>query len=125
MARGVPSTYVPARNTIFVAHAISLAESIGAAEVWLGINALDYSGYPDCRPEWLDAMQEVARLGTRAGIEGTPIRLRAPLIHLTKRDIIGQARRLGVDIAATVSCYSPTPAPCGACDACLIRAAAL
>lgn len=126
MADGIPPTYVPARNTVFLAHALSLAESMGAAEVWLGINALDYSGYPDCRPEWLDAMQAVARLGTKAGIEGHPVHLRAPLIHLTKREIALEARRLGVPIDATLSCYAPTgTTPCGTCDACLIRQAAV
>jgi len=120
---GIPSTYVPARNTLFVAHALALAESIGAAEIALGINALDYSGYPDCRPEWLAAMQEVARLGTKAGVTSHAIKLYAPLIHMTKADIIRKGADLGVDYSVTVSCYDPSAdgAACGECDACLLR----
>jgi 7-cyano-7-deazaguanine synthase len=123
MARGIPSTYVPARNTLFVAHALALAEAEGADEVVLGINALDYSGYPDCRPEWLAAMQEVARLGTKAGVEGRPIRLVAPLVHLNKADIVRVGLRLGIDFSLTHSCYDPTPdgRACGSCDSCLLR----
>jgi 7-cyano-7-deazaguanine synthase len=120
---GIPSTYVPARNTLFSAHALALAESIGAGEIALGINALDYSGYPDCRPEWLAAMQEVARLGTKVGVTGKPIRFIAPLVHLSKADIIRKGTELGVDYATTVSCYDPAPdgAACGACDSCVLR----
>jgi 7-cyano-7-deazaguanine synthase len=120
---GIPSTYVPARNTLFSAHALALAESIGAGEIALGINALDYSGYPDCRPEWLAAMQEVARLGTKVGVTGKPIRFIAPLVHLSKADIIRKGTELGVDYATTVSCYDPAPdgAACGGCDSCVLR----
>jgi 7-cyano-7-deazaguanine synthase len=123
MAHGIPSTYVPARNTLFVAHALAVAEAEGAGEVVLGINALDYSGYPDCRPEWLAAMQEVARLGTKAGVEGHPVRLVAPLVHMNKADIVRAGSKLGVDFSLTHSCYDPTPdgRACGACDSCLLR----
>jgi 7-cyano-7-deazaguanine synthase len=123
MAHGIPSTYVPARNTLFVAHALAVAEAEGAAEVVLGINALDYSGYPDCRPDWLAAMQEVARLGTRAGVEGHPIRLVAPLVHMNKADIVRTGLELGVDFSLTHSCYDPHPdgRACGSCDSCLLR----
>jgi 7-cyano-7-deazaguanine synthase len=123
MAHGIPSTYVPARNTLFVAHALAVAEAEGAEEVVLGINALDYSGYPDCRPEWLAAMQEVARLGTRAGVEGRPIRLVAPLVHMNKADIVRAGVKLGVDFSITHSCYDPKEQgrACGACDSCLLR----
>lgn len=123
IAAGIPSTYVPARNTLFVAHALAVAEAVGAAEVVLGINALDYSGYPDCRPEWLAAMQEVARLGTRAGVEGRPIRLVAPLVAMNKADIVRTAVSLGLDLGLTHSCYDPLPdsRACGACDSCLLR----
>ena len=123
MAAGIPVTYVPARNTIFVAFAIGLAEVIGATEIVLGVNVLDSSGYPDCRPEWLAAMQEVARLGTKAGVENRPLALRAPLIRMSKAEIIATGVRLGVDYAITHSCYDPDPAgaACGACDACQLR----
>jgi 7-cyano-7-deazaguanine synthase len=119
----IPSTYVPARNTLFAAHALALAESVGAAEIALGINALDYSGYPDCRPEWLAAMQAVAHLGTRAGAEGQPIRFVAPLIAMTKADIVRVGVGLGLDYGTTVSCYDPAPdgAACGECDSCVLR----
>ncbi|HEY0708621.1 MAG TPA: 7-cyano-7-deazaguanine synthase QueC [Polyangia bacterium] len=119
---GVPVTYVPARNTLFVAYALALAEVIGATEIVVGVNVLDASGYPDCRPEWLAAMQEVARLGTRAGVEGTPIRLVAPLIEMSKAEIIKAGTALGVDYGLTHSCYDPAAGgACGACDACLLR----
>jgi 7-cyano-7-deazaguanine synthase len=123
MGRGIPVTYVPARNTLFVAYALALAEVTGAREIYLGINALDYSGYPDCRPEWLAAMQEVARLGTRAGVEGEGVVLRAPLVTSSKADIIRKGVALGVDFGLTHSCYDPAPdgAACGVCDACLLR----
>ena len=123
MEAGIPVTYVPARNTIFVAFAIGLAEVIGATEIVLGVNVLDSSGYPDCRPEWLAGMQEVARLGTKAGVEGRPLALRAPLIRMTKAEIIATGMRLGVDYALTHSCYDPDPAgaACGSCDACQLR----
>jgi 7-cyano-7-deazaguanine synthase len=123
IGHGIPATYVPARNTLFVAHALAVAETTGADEIVLGINALDYSGYPDCRPEWLAAMQEVARLGTRAGSEGHPIRLVAPLVQMDKASIIREGTRLGVDFAATLSCYDPGAdgAACGGCDSCVLR----
>jgi 7-cyano-7-deazaguanine synthase len=120
---GIPITYVPARNTIFLAHAIALAEVRGASEIVVGVNVLDSSGYPDCRPEWLLAMQEVARLGTRAGAEQRPIRIVAPLIKMSKAEIIAAGVKLGVDYSLTHSCYDPSPsgAACGACDACQLR----
>jgi 7-cyano-7-deazaguanine synthase len=123
IGQGIPSTYVPARNTLFVAHALALAESIGAAEIALGINALDYSGYPDCRPEWLAAVQEVARLGTKVGVLGQPVRLLAPLVTMSKADIIRAGAALGVDFSLTLSCYDPATDgdACGACDACILR----
>jgi 7-cyano-7-deazaguanine synthase len=123
IGEGIPATYVPARNTLFVAHALGLAESMGAGEIALGINALDYSGYPDCRPEWLAAMQEVARLGTKVGISGQPVTLVAPLVAMSKADIIRAGSALGVDYSITLSCYDPTDegAACGACDACILR----
>jgi 7-cyano-7-deazaguanine synthase len=123
IGRGIPPTYVPARNTLFVAHALALAESIAADEIVLGINALDYSGYPDCRPEWLAAMQEVARFGTRAGAEGHPVRLVAPLVQMSKADIVREGTRLGVDFALTLSCYDPAAdgRACGTCDSCILR----
>ena len=123
IAHGIPSTYVPARNTLFVAHALAVAEAVGAGEIVLGINALDYSGYPDCRPEWLAAMQEVARLGTRAGVEGHGIRLLAPLVHMNKADIVRTGAALGLDFSLTHSCYDPKDdgRACGACDSCVLR----
>jgi 7-cyano-7-deazaguanine synthase len=123
IGQGIPSTYVPARNTLFVAHALGLAESIGAEEIALGINALDYSGYPDCRPEWLAAMQDVARLGTKVGVSGQPVKLVAPLVAMSKADIIRAGAALGVDFGLTLSCYDPSEAgaACGACDACILR----
>jgi 7-cyano-7-deazaguanine synthase len=119
----IPNTYVPARNTLFTAHALALGEALGADHIVLGINALDYSGYPDCRPEWLAAMQEVARLGTRAGVQGAPIRLMAPLLHMTKADIVRTGAKLGVPFALTLSCYDPSleGRRCGSCDACILR----
>jgi 7-cyano-7-deazaguanine synthase len=115
-------TYVPARNTLFVSFALALAETVGAEEIVLGVNVLDASGYPDCRPEWLAAMQEVARLGTRAGVEGRPVRLWAPLIQMTKAQIIQAGAALGLDHGLTHSCYDPQPdGACGACDACQLR----
>ena len=123
IGQGIPPTYVPARNTLFVAHAIALAESTGAVEIALGINAVDYSGYPDCRPEWLLALQEVARLGTKAGVSGKPVKLRAPLLSMRKADIIRRGLELGVDFSLTLSCYDPTieGLACGSCDACVLR----
>jgi 7-cyano-7-deazaguanine synthase len=120
---GIPVTYVPARNTIFVAYAIAVAEVTGASEIVMGVNVLDSSGYPDCRPEWLAAMQEVARLGTKAGVERRGITMRAPLIKMSKAEIIRAGAALGVDYGLTHSCYDPDPsgAACGACDSCLLR----
>jgi 7-cyano-7-deazaguanine synthase len=120
---GIPVTYVPARNTIFLAYAIAVAEVTGATEIVVGVNVLDSSGYPDCRPEWLAAMQEVARLGTKAGAENRPITIRAPLIRMSKAEIVRAGAALGLDYALTHSCYDPTPAgeACGACDSCILR----
>lgn len=123
VGRGIPPTYVPARNTLFVAYALALAETLAAEEIVLGINALDYSGYPDCRPEWLAAMQEAARLGTRAGVEGRPVRLLAPLLRMSKAEIIRAGAALRMDYSLTHSCYDPVAdgRACGACDACVLR----
>jgi len=124
MSAGIPITYVPARNTIFLSYALALAEVVGARDVFIGVNAIDWSGYPDCRPEFIAAFERVANLATRAGVEGaTPIRIRAPLIGMTKREIIMLGRALGVDYAATTSCYDPDPSgtACGRCDACQLR----
>jgi 7-cyano-7-deazaguanine synthase len=120
---GIPVTYVPARNTIFLAYAIALAEVRGAAEIVVGVNELDSSGYPDCRPEWLAAMQEVARLGTKAGVERRGVRILAPLIKMSKGEIIRAGVKLGVDYSLTHSCYDPTPTgeACGGCDSCQLR----
>jgi len=123
MGDGIPSTYVPARNTLFVAHALAVAEIMGAERIALGINVLDSSGYPDCRPEWLHAMQEVARLGTRVGVEGRSVELVAPLVGMTKAEIIRTGAALGLDYGITHSCYDPAPdgAACGGCDSCQLR----
>jgi 7-cyano-7-deazaguanine synthase len=121
----IPITYVPARNTIFLSFALALAEVREAADIFIGVNALDYSGYPDCRPEFISAFQTLATLATRAGVEGSrPLVIHAPLIDLTKADIIRLGRSLGVDYARTTSCYDPSPAgrACGHCDSCLLRA---
>jgi 7-cyano-7-deazaguanine synthase len=119
----IPITYVPARNTLFLSHAIAWAEVIEAADVFIGANALDYSGYPDCRPEFLEAFERTANLGTKAGVEGRRFRIRAPLLSMTKAEIIGLAARLGLDFDLTVSCYDPSESgrPCGHCDSCLLR----
>jgi 7-cyano-7-deazaguanine synthase len=119
----VPITYVPARNTLFLAYALALAESLGARDIFIGANALDYSGYPDCRPEFLKAFEQTANLGTRAGIEGGSFRIHAPLLRLGKADIVRRAAALGLDFASTSSCYDPGAdgAPCGSCDSCLLR----
>jgi len=122
----IPVTYVPARNTIFLSYALALAEVVGANEIFIGVNALDYSGYPDCRPEFIAAFERMANLATRAGVEatdGSAIRIRVPLIELSKRGIIELGLRLGVDYSMTMSCYDPTPAgeACGRCDACQLR----
>jgi 7-cyano-7-deazaguanine synthase len=122
-APGIPVTYVPARNTIFLALALGYAEARGAEEIWLGVNALDYSGYPDCRPDFIDAFQEVIFQGTRSGVEHRTPRLVAPLLQMTKADIIRRGLALGVDYSLTHSCYDPTPdgRPCGHCDSCILR----
>ncbi|MGI8663843.1 MAG: 7-cyano-7-deazaguanine synthase QueC [Acidimicrobiales bacterium] len=123
MGQDVPITYVPARNTIFLSFAMAWAEVLGAAEVFIGVNALDYSGYPDCRPEFIKAFQAMARLGTRAGVEGTELTIHTPLIAMTKARIIEAGTQLGVDYAMTVSCYEADErgAACGECDACVLR----
>lgn len=124
MAAEIPITYVPARNTIFLSFATAFAEVLGAFDVLIGVNALDYSGYPDCRPAFIDAFEVMANLATRAGVEGTTrLRVRAPLMKLTKREIIQLGTSLGVDYAMTTSCYDPAPdgAGCGRCDACQLR----
>ena len=123
-AEGIPSTYVPARNTIFLSLALGWAEVVGAEAIVIGVNALDYSGYPDCRPEYIAAFERVASLATRAGVEGRPLRILAPLLHLTKADIIRLGETLGLDYGLTHSCYAPGPdgSPCGRCDSCRLRA---
>jgi len=122
-APGIPITYVPARNTIFLALALGFAEARGAQEIWLGVNAVDYSGYPDCRPEFLDAFQQVILQGTRSGIEQGEPRLVAPLVSMSKADIIRKGVSLGVDYSMTHSCYDPSPDgfACGHCDSCILR----
>jgi 7-cyano-7-deazaguanine synthase len=122
-APGIPVTYVPARNTIFLALALGYAEAREAAEIWLGVNALDSSGYPDCRPAFIDAFQQVIFEGTRSGVEHGEPRLVAPLLHMTKGEIIRRGVELGVDYGLTHSCYDPAPdgAACGHCDSCLLR----
>jgi 7-cyano-7-deazaguanine synthase len=119
----IPSTYVPARNTVFLALALGWCEVMGAYDIYLGVNALDYSGYPDCRPAYLEAFQRMAALATRAGVSGQPLTIHAPLLHLSKAEIIRRGLALGVDYGLTHSCYDPEPdgAACGACDACLLR----
>lgn len=125
-APGIPITYVPARNTIFLSYALALAEVRGADHIFIGVNAVDYSGYPDCRPEYLDAFERMARLATRAGVEGRPLSISAPLLHRSKVDIIRQGLRLGVDYGLTRSCYDPDAdgRGCRRCDSCRIRLAA-
>jgi 7-cyano-7-deazaguanine synthase len=125
MGDAIPVTYVPARNTIFLGFALAWAETLGAADVFVGVNALDYSGYPDCRPEYIAAFERMARLATRAGVEGTQaLTIHAPLIEWSKARIIQEGLALGVDYAITCSCYDPGPRgePCGRCDACTLRA---
>lgn len=124
MAMGIPSTYVPARNTIFLSFALAWAEVLKANDIFIGVNALDYSGYPDCRPEYIAAFQHMADLATRAGTEeGRRLHIHTPLIGLSKKDIVGRGLDLGVDFSLTRSCYDPTPkgVACGACDSCLLR----
>ncbi len=125
MADGIPATYVPARNTVFLSLALAMAETRGAEAIVVGVNAIDYSGYPDCRPEYLDAFRTLARLATKAGVSGRPLELLAPLVSLTKAEIIRLGLDLGIDYGLTTSCYDPDPAgrPCGECDSCRLRAA--
>jgi 7-cyano-7-deazaguanine synthase len=127
IAEGIPATYVPARNTVFLALALAWAETLGAFDIFVGVNCVDYSGYPDCRPEYLRAFEALANLATRAGVlEHGRFRIHAPLLTLTKEQIIARGRELGVDYSLTHSCYDPSPAgvACGRCDACQIRRAA-
>src|SRR5262249_19998460 len=123
IARGIPVTYVPARNTIFLAHALGWAEASRSSDIFLGVNAIDYSGYPDCRPEFIEAFENLANLGTKAGVEGRRFQIHTPLIKFSKADIIRKAVELGVDLSLTHSCYDPTPEglACGECDSCLLR----
>ena len=123
-ASDIPSTYVPARNTIFLSLALGWAEVLGARDIVIGVNALDYSGYPDCRPEFIGAFERLADLATRAGVEGGRFRVHTPLLTLGKADIIRRGLELGLDYGLTHSCYDPSPAgrPCGGCDSCVLRA---
>ena len=124
MGRGIPITYVPARNTIFLSYALAFAEVAEAGDIFIGVNALDYSGYPDCRPEYIEAYERMANLATKAAVEGRRrVTLHAPLIHLTKAEIIRKGLELGVDYGLTSSCYDPSPRgeACGQCDSCLLR----
>ncbi len=124
MSHGIPVTYVPARNTIFLSLALAWAEVLESADIFIGVNALDYSGYPDCRPEYIEAYQRMANLATRAGVEGhTRLKIHTPLIGLSKAQIVTLAKELGVPFGLTHSCYDPGVGgrPCGACDACLLR----
>ncbi|MEM1226465.1 MAG: 7-cyano-7-deazaguanine synthase QueC [Planctomycetota bacterium] len=126
----IPVTYVPARNTIFLSYALAVAETLGSRDVFIGVNALDYSGYPDCRPEFIGAFETMARLATKAGVsdDGTrPLKIHTPLISMTKAEIVGAGLKLAVDYSRTLSCYDPQPGvndvtPCGHCDSCLLRA---
>ena len=123
-SNGIPITYVPARNTIFLSFALAWAEVLGAGDIFIGVNALDYSGYPDCRPESIAAFERMANLATRGGVEGSnPVRVRTPLLHLSKREIVQLGLSLGVDYSITTSCYDPADdgAACGRCDACQLR----
>lgn len=123
IARGVPVTYVPARNTIFLSYALAWAEVIPADDIFIGVNAIDYSGYPDCRPEFIQAFENLADLGTKAGAEGRRFQIHAPLIKLSKADIIRKGVELGIDFSVTHTCYDPTPegGACGECDSCILR----
>lgn len=122
---GIPITYVPARNTLFLALALGWAEVVGAVDIFVGVNAVDYSGYPDCRPQFIEAFERLARLATKAGVEGAPFKIQAPLIDMSKADIIRAGTALGVDFSVTVSCYQADAggAACGKCDSCRLRAA--
>ena len=120
----IPVTYVPARNTIFLSYALAWSELLGAGDIFIGVNAIDYSGYPDCRPEYIEAFERMARLATKAGVEGrTDLRIRAPLINMTKAEIIRRGHELGLDYSITLSCYDPSEngRACGECDSCLLR----
>ena len=124
MSHGIPVTYVPARNTIFLSFALAWAEVLGSSDIFIGVNALDYSGYPDCRPEFIEAFEKMANLATKAGVEGRrSLKIHTPLIALSKAEIIAKGIELGVDYALTSSCYDPSPegVPCGECDSCLLR----
>jgi 7-cyano-7-deazaguanine synthase len=124
MSHGIPITYVPARNTIFLSFALAWAEVLGSSDIFIGVNALDYSGYPDCRPEYIEAFETMANLATRAGVEGRQhLKIHTPLIALSKAQIIAKGLELGVDYKLTSSCYDPSPTgvPCGECDSCLLR----
>ncbi len=125
IAEGIPITYVPARNTVFLSYALAYAEVVGAQSIFIGVNVLDYSGYPDCRPEYIEAFERMANLATKAGVEGaTQLTIHTPLIQMTKAEIIKKGMELGVDYGLTHSCYDPddSGAPCGRCDSCLLRA---
>ncbi len=119
----IPVTYVPARNTIFLSYALAWAESLGARDIFIGVSSVDYSGYPDCRPQYIEAFQRMANLATKAGVEGRRFRIHTPLLHLTKAETIRTGLKLGVDYSLTSSCYDPDPdgTACGTCDACLLR----
>ncbi|PYJ12617.1 MAG: 7-cyano-7-deazaguanine synthase QueC [Verrucomicrobia bacterium] len=123
IAHGIPITYVPARNTIFLAYALGWAEVIHGSDIFLGVNAIDYSGYPDCRPEFIEAFERLANLGTKTGVEGRRFQIHTPLIKFSKAEIIRKATELAVDLSLTHSCYDPTPEglACGECDSCLLR----
>ena len=123
VGEGIPVTYVPARNTIFLSLALGWAEAAGARDLYIGVNALDYSGYPDCRPEFIAGFEKLAELATKAGVEGAPFRIQAPLQHMSKADIVREAARLGLDAGMSWSCYDPAPGGvhCGLCDSCRLR----
>jgi 7-cyano-7-deazaguanine synthase len=123
MSTGIPATYVPARNTVFLSLALAWAETLNCTDIFIGVNALDYSGYPDCRPEFISAFERMANLGTKIGVEGQTIRIHTPLIAMTKRQIVQAGLALGVDYGITITCYDPDAngAACGVCDACLLR----
>ena len=124
LTEGIPVTYVPARNTIFLSLALGLAEASDARDIFIGVNALDYSGYPDCRPEFVAEFERLANVATKAGVEGRSFKIHVPLLHMTKADIAREAQRLGLDAGISHSCYDPTPngQACGRCDACRLRA---
>ena len=123
LGQGIPNTYVPARNTIFLSFALAHAEVLGSSDIFIGVNAVDYSGYPDCRPEYIDAFERMATLATRAGVEGARVKIHTPLLQLSKSEIIRLGLELGVDYGMTTSCYDPDESnrACGRCDACILR----